>query len=282
MTAGALRTAHPLVGAALAAIRRIRPLIGSLIGPIAAKAAPPLLPFSSTPLGATMRALLTLLALVSLSAPLPALAAGLNDTGVTTCYNGSSLVACDSSNTGNSAAYPRQDARFGRDAAQAAGLLPAKTGGGAAGFDFTPLDAVGTAIALTGTPPVPSATPACVHDNVTNLTWEVKTAANKSFTYNFAAAATYASDTNTAGLCGTGNLWRVPTRRELLSIVHHGTYSPAIDLDYFPNTDIYWFWTSDVYVHDLAFAWSVYFGYGYADANGRSSPVRVRLVRSGL
>ena len=72
------------------------------------------------------------------------------------------LVACSVANTGNAAAYPRQDARFGRDAAQAAGqLLPAKTGGGAAGFDFTPHDADGFVINLTGTPPVPSATPAC-------------------------------------------------------------------------------------------------------------------------
>jgi Protein of unknown function (DUF1566) len=213
----------------------------------------------------------------------PALAVGLNDTGVTKCTNdGATLVACTSSNTGNSAPYPRQDARFGRDAAQAAGLLPAKTGGGAAGFDFTPLDAAGNAIALTGTPPVPSATPACVHDNVTNLTWEVKTAANMGDWYDFAGAATYASATNTAGLCGTGgNPWRVPTRRELLSIVHHGTNSPAIDPDYFPHTDSDWFWTSDVYAPNPAYAWSVLFYDGSTNAYYQSSSNHVRLVRSG-
>src|ERR1035437_8233635 len=66
----------------------------------------------------------------------PAHAAGptglLNDTGQTTCYNGSAMVACSSANTGDAAAYPRQDGRFGRDAA-----APAKIGGGAAGFDFS-------------------------------------------------------------------------------------------------------------------------------------------------
>ena len=230
-----------------------------------------------------MRALLTLLALVSLPVPLPVLAAGLNDTGVTQCLNtaGTALETCSAANTGNAAAYPRQDARFGRDAAQAAGQLPAKTGGGAAGFDFTPLDAAGNVITLTtGTPPVPSATPICTHDNVTNLTWEVKTAANYSSAYTFAQAATYASTINTASLCGTAN-WRVPTRRELLSIVHLGTNNPPIDTNYFPNTPGEWFWTSDIYAPDSTKAWGVWFNDGAAEAKSNSSYFRVRLVRSG-
>jgi hypothetical protein len=210
------------------------------------------------------------------------LAAGLNDTGVTLCTNdGATLVACSAANTGNNAAYPRQDARFGRDAARAAGKLPAKTGGGAAGFDFTPLDASGNPIALTGTPPIPSATPACIHDNVTNLTWEVKTAANMYDGYDFAGAATYASATNTAGLCGFNTGWRVPSRSELLSIVHLGTNNPAIDPDYFPNTDINWFWTSDIVAPVPAYAWYVNFGSGDSSAYDQSSYGHVRLVRSG-
>jgi hypothetical protein len=191
-----------------------------------------------------MRTLLTLLALVSL----PSLATGLlNDTGVTTCFDGSGRVACTEANSGDAAAYPGQDGRFGRDAAQAVGQLPAKIGGGAAGFDFTPLDASGNAIALTGNPPVPAATPACVRDNVTGLIWEGKTAANMNVSTTFAGAATYASTANTAGLCGAHSGWRVPTVRELLSIVHRGTYNPAIDTNYFPNTVSSWYWSGDVY-----------------------------------
>ncbi len=101
---------------------------------------------------------------------LPALAAAqtapLSDTGQTQCYNGTTLVPCTAANTGNTAPYPGQDGRFGRDAAQAAGALPAKTGGGAAGFDFTALDVGGNATTPGGH--------ACVKDNVTGLTWEVK------------------------------------------------------------------------------------------------------------
>jgi uncharacterized repeat protein (TIGR02543 family) len=160
----------------------------------------------------------------------------LNDSGVTQCTNDGSttLVPCSAANTGNAGTYPRQDARFGRDAAQAAGkLLPAKIGGGAAGFDFTPLDASGNAIALTGSP----STHACVHDNVTNLTWEVKTTSglrSNTNTYTWYNGRTgdlgtdtcggtlggvyadqcninnYALAVNAAGLCGNHNPWRVP------------------------------------------------------------------------
>jgi hypothetical protein len=225
-----------------------------------------------------MRALLTLLALVSLSA----LAAGLNDTGVTTCTgDGSTLTACTAANTGDAATYPRQDARFGRDAAQRLGQLPTKIGGGAAGFDFTPLNASGNAIALSGNPPVPSATPACVRDNVTGLIWEGKTTANMNDEYTFAGAATYAISANTAALCGATG-WRVPTRRELLSIVHHGAHSPAIDTNYFPNTTIYWYWSSDIYAPDPTQAWFVFFKVGTLDPGLRTQQSnQVRLVRGG-
>lgn len=51
-------------------------------------------------------------------------AAGLPDTGQDLCDNGSNvLVACTSANTGDTATYPRQDGRFGRDAKAMAGTL---------------------------------------------------------------------------------------------------------------------------------------------------------------
>ncbi len=58
--------------------------------------------------------------------------AGLNDSGQMLCYDGTNtLVACDASNTGDGATYPRQDGRYGRDAAATTGALT-KIGGGAA------------------------------------------------------------------------------------------------------------------------------------------------------
>lgn len=112
--------------------------------------------------------------------------AALNDTGQSQCYDGTSLVPCTASNSGDAASYPRQDGRFGRDAAASAGTLT-KTGGGAAGFDFTKLGVDGNALAIqdqawsydgsgydNGSEGAGTRW-SCVRDNVTGLVWEVKT-----------------------------------------------------------------------------------------------------------
>jgi hypothetical protein len=233
----------------------------------------------------------------------------LNDTGQTQCADANdALVACDNATTGNAGTRPRQDGRFGRDVAN-----PTKVGGGAAGFDFTPLANSGAAIALTGTPAVPSGTPRCIKDNVTNLIWEVKTTtsglqdtANTYTWYNSDNATNggnagtanggacsggsgcdtekYLADINALNLCGFGTTgWRLPTRRELLSIVHRGlTTDPMLDANYFPDTQSGWYWTSDTYAPIPSRAWIVRFQNGYtADRVKSSNSVIVRLVRSG-
>jgi len=247
---------------------------------------------------------LTALLLVSLGAGVAS--AQLNDTGQATCYDGSSLVPCTIANTGDTATYPRQDGRLGRDAAATAGVLP-KTGGGAAGFDFTPLTADGSEIALTGNPPVPSQAPACIRDNHTNRIWEVKTddggLRDKDWTYTWYDGSsgspgvtttcnntlggttpcnthTYAAAVNAADLCGYSSGWRTPTRRELLSIVHNGTFNPTIDTSYFPNTTSGWYWSADTYAPTPAEAWHVVFNTGRTNTNNKGNDINVRLVRS--
>ena len=224
----------------------------------------------------------------------------LNDTGQTQCADANdALVTCDSTTTGNAGTRPRQDGRFGRDVAN-----PTKVGGGAAGCDFTPLDASGNAIALTsGAIPVPVATPICVKDNVTNLIWEVKAVSGlqaTSHTYawgNNAGAATcgasvtpcntdaYIAALNAANVCGeTANDWRLPTRRELLSIGHRGlpdNSTAKIDVNYFPATQMDYYWTSDTYAPSTGNAWFVNFSNGYTGRRNKTSSSYVRLVRSG-
>lgn len=234
----------------------------------------------------------------------------LNDTGRDRCVdNSTNDVACAAANTGDAPTvqYPRQDGRFGRDAAATNGAL-VKTGGGAAGFDFTPLDATGAAIALVGTPPVPAATPACVRDNVTNLVWEVKTAdgglrdrnwyytwfdgtsgwpdtgaGSLCLTHGRCDTAKYASDVNGTGLCGYNAGWRLPNRRELIGIIDFGTSSPAIDGNYFPNTVFdHAFWTSSGYAIQPPNIWAVEFQFGTASGpNQPQSLQHVRLVHDG-
>jgi hypothetical protein len=157
----------------------------------------------------------------------------LNDTGRTSCFDGTAMVECTAEVSGDETTWPRQDGRFGRDARARAGIL-AKVGGGSAGFDFTPLDATGQEIPLVDG--APASTPVCVRDNVTGLTWEVKTPENSRTLYTRGQAFTFANAANSdSGLCGlTG--WRVPKRRELLSIVDYERNRPAVDTRFFPNT----------------------------------------------
>lgn len=71
-----------------------------------------------------------------------------------------------------------------------AGALPAKTGGGAAGFDFT-------ALAADGSPNHGDSTPgghACVKDNVTGLIWSAETLG----TMNWASANNAANSYNSS------------------------------------------------------------------------------------
>ncbi|MBP8289539.1 MAG: DUF1566 domain-containing protein, partial [Chromatiaceae bacterium] len=141
--------------------------------------------------------------------------------------------------------YPGQDASYGRDATQD------NDADGHAGFSFTKLDANGNALAAS------AGAWSCVRDNVTGLTWEVKTddggLRDKDWTYtwynpdpatnggssgrpdpgtgeeNYANSnscqdparcdtAKFVADVNQASLCGDGD-WRLPTVEELLSIV---------------------------------------------------------------
>ena len=198
-------------------------------------------------------------------------------------------MACTSANTGDGATYPRQDGRFGRDRA---GM--AKVGGGAAGFDFTKLcwngDAEGagtcTGALVANTGASASGTPgtdwACTKDNHTNLIWSLQTVSGISWNdATSTAGGSPIATHNTASRCGFATGWRVPTRRELLSIVHHGAYSPAIDGAYFPATVNSGYGTNDSYAPNPANAWYVYFDGGYTYANYKTNTNHVRLVRSG-
>jgi hypothetical protein len=208
-------------------------------------------------------------------------AAALNDSGQDTCYDGSSLVACDAANSGDAAASPRQDGRYGRDAATAAGLL-SKTGGGAAAFDFSKLCMSGELAGQGSCPASPVVGSnadewACTRDNVTNLVWSLD-----SPTYSWIDAGnTYPDVMNASSRCGYGSGWRLPTRRELLSLVHHGLASPAIDSAYFPGTASDVYWAVEQYSLITSRAWNVNFDIGFSNIFDRNSSLYVRLVRSG-
>ena len=87
---------------------------------------------------------------------------------------------------------------------------------------------------------------------------------------------------NAATLCGAAD-WRLPTAKELESLVDYGVAypGPTIDATWFPNTVGKAFWSSSPYVGYASDAWFVYFDGGYVNSGYRSYALPVRLVRAG-
>ncbi|MBB1073121.1 DUF1566 domain-containing protein [Rhodoferax sp. 4810] len=74
--------------------------------------------------------------------------------------------------------------------------------------------------------------------------------------------------------------WRVPSIKELQSLVATHYSAPAIDAAYFPNTPGAFFWTSSPYTFYSNRAWLVQFETGYPTSLFRDSVNYVRLVRN--
>jgi hypothetical protein len=155
----------------------------------------------------------------------------------------------------------------------------------------------------------------CVRDNMTGLTWEVKTADmglhSKWHTYtwfnpddkqnggvegregesddvtcgNPAAVkdgcdtVKYVAAVNAAGWCGHKD-WRLPTVDELASIVDYNSFLPAVSKSYFNEIVMpAGFWTSSPSAAGPSYAWIVIFDDGYLGTCVKSWNYYLRLVR---
>lgn len=110
-----------------------------------------------------------------------------------------------------------------------------------------------------------------IADSTTGLMWAVETLPRMTQEKAFEAA-------KASTLSGHSD-WRVPTVRELQSIVDHSRSNPACALVFRAKSAGYW--TSTDYAPDPANAWFVYFDYGDANADYKTDDFFVRLVRSG-
>ena len=227
----------------------------------------------------------------------------LNDTGIT--FGGEPLSGNNPGCTSTGANIAQQDCSKGRDA------NPSLNGAadGVAGFSFTKISNAGSALPASATLGGAANDWACTYDNVTGLTWEVKTTSGRrsnahTYTWFSADASNNAGATGTAGggacgdaagtcdtekfaattnvetLCGR-NDWRMPHVKELESIAHHGVFNPSIDAAWFPNTAVSFFWSGSPVAGGATLAWAVYFVNGNVSVVGRSDANLVRLVRAG-
>ena len=107
-------------------------------------------------------------------------------------------------------------------------------------------------------------------------TWSGTACTGTAATYNWANALQTAKN--------MGNYWRVPSIKELDSLVEEACYNAAINGAYFPNTVTSYYWSSSPYVYawpDNNFhAWIVYFGFGNGGYESKYANHYVRLVRS--
>jgi len=72
--------------------------------------------------------------------------------------------------------------------------------------------------------------------------------------------------------------WRLPNKKELLSIVDYGTYNPAIS-PIFQNTSSSNYWPSTSYAYGTSYAWIVDFYNGLTFRNDKTNAYTVRCVR---
>ncbi|WAJ72074.1 DUF1566 domain-containing protein [Catenovulum adriaticum] len=243
---------------------------------------------------------------------------GINDTGITRCADGDSNNIAIGNCPGN---YPNQDAEIGRDRANLNGEL-AKNGEGELGFDFDLINDSGEEIN--------SGTPACIRDNVTGLIWEIKTDSGiRSHTHTFTwyqpgntnggdegvsssptdadiqaqcfinanlaecNTQAYVNAVNAANLCG-GDDWRLPTVKELISILNYGEVTDKLALgadetQLWPNhakvDTPYWTKTSSLFgvsnpaTPNAPRAWAVNLSTGNEESYKKRNAAAVLLVR---
>ena len=114
-----------------------------------------------------------------------------------------------------------------------------------------------------------------IYDVARGLEWTRQTLSDKCVTHQ--RATQIAADCRIGGYTD----WRLPTIKELLTLVDYERCKTAIDTTLFPDTKNDWYWSSSLYAGDSGLAWIVNFNHGYAYYYFRdSNDGFVRAVRS--
>ena len=73
--------------------------------------------------------------------------------------------------------------------------------------------------------------------------------------------------------------WRLPTIKELISIIDYSKVNPAIDKEIFPNTHTFPYWSSTEYANNPVPAWVVHFSTGLVFNTSKEDTAYFRCVR---
>ena len=111
-----------------------------------------------------------------------------------------------------------------------------------------------------------------VMDNATGLMWQD----NASPTGDWATAGTYCDGLSLDG----HDDWRLPTIKELRTLVDKSRVNPSIDPT-FQSVTLYGYWSSTTYAGDSSGAWLVVFSNGFDNVLHKSNSYYVRCVRGG-
>ena len=112
-----------------------------------------------------------------------------------------------------------------------------------------------------------------ITDNVTMLMWQKQDDGTKR-TWN--AAGAYCAGLS---LGGQSN-WRLPSNKELMTIVDYGRQSPPlINATFFPNTKSSEYWSSSAHATSATDAWLVNFIGGFIDDDDKTENYYVRCVQ---
>jgi len=113
-----------------------------------------------------------------------------------------------------------------------------------------------------------------VTDNVTSLIWQQE---DDETARIWDDAISYCNDLTLGGYSD----WRLPSKKELISIVDYGTYNPSIDTTYFFNANASYYWSSTTVAGNSSFAWYVFFYSGNFNYFNKSNSSYVRCMRGG-
>ena len=121
-----------------------------------------------------------------------------------------------------------------------------------------------------------------VTDNLTGLVW-ARCSLGQSLVGDLCVgeAQTYTHASALRQAQATSGFWRLPNRRELLSLTDMGCNNPALDPTVFPNTPSVAYWSTTPYLGDTNQAWGVHFLDGSTPYTGyqRGEYLNVRLLK---